>query len=155
MSVKIIDTDKGWKRISKELKSAKKSYVNIGILSDAPAYATDEGPVNLADIATFNEFGTSRIPERPFMRQAFDANLEGIMAFRAGLLNQVYDGRITTEMGLRKLGVFFKGKVQETIAKGEFAPNAPATLKAKAPKTKPLINTGHLRQSIDFEVISK
>lgn len=150
-SVKVTVRDLGWKRILKEIEATKGSHVDVGVLSDAGSYASDDGPVNLADVATFNEFGTTRIPSRPFMAQAFDANLQGLKTFIAERLSDVYQGRNTAAAGLRMIGVWFKGKVQETIAKGEFAENAPSTIAAKG-SDKPLIDTGRLRQSIAFQV---
>lgn len=149
--MKIIDKDLGWGRIKKELALAKRSHVNVGVLSTAGTYASDDGPVNIADVATFNEFGTSAIPSRPFMAQAFDSNLESIKSFVSARFDELFSGKITTETGLKMIGVFFKGKVQETISKGDFAPNAPSTVAAKG-SSHPLIDTGRLRQSINFEV---
>ena len=43
--------------------------------------------------------------------------------------------------------MFVRGLVQETIKEGEFSPNAPSTIKKKG-SDKPLIDTGHMRQSV-------
>lgn len=153
--VKVTVRDLGLKRIQKEIEASKKAHVNVGVLSTAGTYATDEGPVNLADVATFNEFGTHSIPARPFMAQAFDKNVAAIKSFVAKRLDDVHSGKGTALGGLKLIGEFFKGKVQETISNGDFEPNAPATLAAKYPKTRPLIDTGRLRGSINYEVKPK
>lgn len=148
------DIDRGWKQIRKQLGVAEgKPYVKIGVLSDAGAYA--DGGVNLADVATFNEFGTSSIPSRPFMSQTFDTNQQDIKEFIEKQYSGVLSLKQTISDGLKKIGVWYTGKVKEIFTKGEFAPNSPSTLAAKYPSTRPLIDTGRLRQSIDHEVVMK
>ena len=101
----------------------------MGVLSDTGAYP--EGTVNLADVATFNEFGTERIPPRPFMRQSFDKNLDEMKRFVEARYGMVVDGKLTVSQALKEVGVFFKGKVQAIFREGDFAPNAPSTIARK------------------------
>lgn len=152
MSVKFTEKDHGWKRILKELPFLKKSFVKVGILSSAGGYATGGGKsVNLADVATFNEFGTSSIPPRPFMGQGFDNNRAELERFKDASFSQVLEGKSTVEIALQRIGVFFKGKIQQEIASGYFKENSPVTIAMKG-SSKPLIDTGRLRQSIQFEL---
>lgn len=128
-----------------------RSFVKIGVLSNAGSYPANQGSMNLAEVATAHEFGTGKIPERPFMRQAFDTGNKKISDFIKNERDKIYQGASTTDESLHKLGVLHQGQVQETIATGEFAPLAPSTIKRKG-SSKPLIDTGRLRQSINFEV---
>ena len=148
------DIDHGWKRIVREVGAMKGSYVKVGVLSDAGSYATGEGSINLADVATFNEFGTSRIPSRPFMAQSFDKNIPQVNKFIAFKQDAIYARKETTAGALENLGIFYQGKVQQEFSSGDFAPNAPSTVEAKESKT-PLIDTGRLRNSINHEVVMK
>lgn len=153
MSVSIKDIDKGWKKFTREMKVLDRSFVKVGVLSDAGGYAAG-AKVNIASVAAFNEFGTSRIPSRPFMKQAFDENRTEINSFKDRAFGAVIDKKSDTKTALNMIGVFFKGKVQQQIAKGSFAPNKPSTVAQKG-SSKPLIDTGRLRQSINFEVVLK
>lgn len=176
----IRDIDKGMRSIVRELTKAAKPHVKVGILSDAGQYAQqtevkrvklskaeqkEGGPThkykkgrtkgsnaNLADVATWMEFGTHSIPERPFMRQAFDANHDSISSFIRGQYAQVVDGKKSVEMGLKSIGVFFEGVVKRTIVSGKFKALTQRTIKRKG-SSKPLIDTGRLRQSITHEVV--
>lgn len=127
------DIDHGWDRIVKQLDSIKDgAYVAVGVLSDSSTWAAD-APANLADIATFNEFGApqAHIPSRPFMRQSFDKNISAITRFQELMQNDVYLGNKTEAEALDALGVFFKGKVQGIFRSGSFKANAPSTIRQK------------------------
>lgn len=123
------DKDLGWKKIAEELKKIKGSYVKVGVLSDTATYPNSKA--NLADVATFNEFGTEHIPSRPFMRQAFDKNMEEMKKFVEVRYGLVVDGKLDVNRALNEVGVFFKGKVQAIFREGDFAPNAPSTIAKK------------------------
>jgi len=49
------------------------------------------------------------------------------------------------------MGVVVKGIVQQEIVEGDFAPNAPSTVRSKG-SGQPLIDTGHMRQSVNFVI---
>ena len=57
----------------------------------------------------------------------------------------------TAEHALNQLGVITKGMVQEEIGSGDFAPNAPSTVRQKGSE-QPLIDTGTMRQSVNYVV---
>lgn len=153
MSGKVIVKEKKWFTIRGLLKAAEGSYVEVGVLSDTGAYESGGG-VNLADVATFNEYGTSRIPARPFLQTSFDSNASQINAFKQKIHQAMLAGQGNIAKGLEAIGIFFKGVVQKQIAKGGFAANAPSTIKQKG-SSKPLIDTGRLRQSINYKVHMK
>lgn len=174
------DVDKGLKSIVRELSKANRPHVNVGVMSDAGEYAqfdeikktktskeeqaagrgkakfkkgrSHKGGINLADVATFMEFGTRSIPSRPFMKQAFDENYDRIVSFIEAQHKQVLAGTQTVEDGLKKIGVFFEGIVKQQFTKGKFKALKPATIKRKK-SSRPLIDTGRLRQSITNRVV--
>lgn len=150
--VSIEDIDHGFKSIVKEIKSFKNDYVKVGVLSDAGM--SEDGKTGLVDVATFNEFGTSRIPPRPFMGQTFDKNKVEINRKIDEGFNAIVSGKEQAMPLLKKLGVWYKGEIQKIFTDGNFVPNAPSTLKQKSEKGRPLIDTGRLRQSIQFSVES-
>ena len=55
---------------------------------------------------------------------------------------------------MKSIGVFQKGLVQAEIVDGDFEPNAPSTIKKKG-SDKPLIDTGKMRQSVNFVIVKK
>ena len=146
----VIEIDHGWKRIERELKRMDASYVKVGLLSGAGSYAGG-GRANLVDIGTFNEFGTKTIPERPFMRQSFEKNIAAIRKRFDSLVGEIYVGRTDTEGALHEIGERHKGEIQGEIVSGGWTPNAPSTIRKKG-SSKPLIDTGAMRQAINYEV---
>ena len=55
---------------------------------------------------------------------------------------------------LEKIGVFQKGLIQRKIVDGTFEPNAPSTIRKKG-SSRPLIDTGRMRQSVNFIIRRK
>lgn len=102
---------------------------------------------DLLDVAMWNELGTSRSPSRPFLRASVDDNEAEIAAFCKAQIKLLLDGKTTAEAMLKKLAVFQKGLIQRTMVEGDFTPNAPGTIKKKG-SDRPLIDTGHMRQSV-------
>lgn len=158
LSVEMIEKDLGWNKIVEELEKEKDAYVKVGVLSTAGQYE-EGGSVTIADVATFNEYGTKDIPSRPFMKQAFDNNQKEVNGFIDKQYDRVLTGKQSVKDGLGKVGVFFEGKVRKTFSQGEFTPNKPATIRAKTVRgkkgTTPLVDSGRLRQSISSEVVLK
>ena len=113
----------------------------------------DDRGVDMAQIAMFNELGTSTAPARPFLRQTADENLDDIKAFGGEKIQDIAEGGMA-EDALKQLGVYGKGLVQEQIKNGTFEPNAPSTIRRKK-SDKPLIDTGKMRQSVNFVIKKK
>ena len=146
--------------IDETTPEGKRFYQELAKLKDLMSYAgfrqgqaaSDDG-VDMVDIAVFNEVGTSSAPSRPFMRKSVDDNDEKIIAVCQAQWAKLCDGTTTAEKILREIAVFQKGLIQETIAEGDFEPNAPGTIRKKK-SDKPLIDTGRMRQSV-MTVIDK
>lgn len=134
------------KRIFSEIRKVKGGRkVKVGVLSSAGG--------DMASVATWNEFGTSRgIPARPFMAQTFAKKKAEIVDFIDKLRGAVFAGNGTFENALGEIGERYKSFIQKEIASGGFAPNAPSTIAQKG-SSKPLIDTGALRQSINWEIV--
>jgi hypothetical protein len=141
VSAKIKDTDKGYKKLMKEL--AKKKSVTVGV-HDAEG-SKDHGGVTVLDVATWNEFGTDKIPARSFIGAWFDENREVGKSKLLELLQK--DSKKAYEL----FGLWAVGQIQQRIANSIPPPNAPSTVKAKG-SSVPLINTGQLRQNVTFRV---
>ena len=100
-----------------------------------------------------HEFGSrdGRIPERSYLRSTFDARRDDYArGLRAGL-GRVVDGSSDIDTELGRLGLVCTGDVQQTIATLTDPPLAEYTIRKKG-SSKPLIDEGRLKQSIDHEV---
>lgn len=148
-------------RLQNSLSELKKIEVGVGFIAgEANAKKRDKnGKINPTDldivqVAAWNELGTSKIPARPFMQQTLDNNEDVINAFTDALIGRVIDGSETVESAANSLGAKVKGLMQQEIRNGEFAPNAPSTIRKKG-SSHPLIDTGTMRQSVTYVVRKK
>jgi hypothetical protein len=113
------------------------------------------GSANL-DKAIWNEFGTKGggwggpIPERPFMRNAARDNASKYLKISASQVVAILTGKVSLRGFLDKLGIVAKGDIQANI--GSTGPqNSPVTIALKG-SSKPLIDTGEMRQGVQHKV---
>jgi len=141
MSVNIKVSGDGIDPILDKLTSPSVKNVTVGI------HSFEDAEVLL--YASWNEFGTQRIPPRPFLRQTFDKYKDEIAEFGVDMSKQVSFGKITLEQGLQFWGEFLVELIQSEINEGtNFKQNAQSTIKKKGEGLHPLQETGRLQQSI-------
>ena len=151
MSVKIKDSITGdGKKLFDTLKEIKGLEVRVGFQSGK---AMEEDGTDICDIAAWNELGTEHIPSRPFIRNSVDNHSDEINSFLTEKRNDLVNG-VSARQVLNEIGVFQKDLIQAEIDNGSFEPNAEATIKKKG-SSKPLIDTGRMRQSVNYVVQKK
>ena len=151
MGIKVKDTiTADGRKFQQMLKELAELEVRVGFQAGK---ATEEDGTDICDIAAFNELGTEHIPARPFIRDSVDDNESEIKTFLKGMKREIVSGG-TAESVLKKIGVFQKDLIQEKITNGSFAPNAASTI-AKKGSSHPLIDTGRMRQSVDYVIQKK
>lgn len=115
----------------------------------------------VAGVASVQEFGSvaNHIPPRPFFNPAIESNEKKYAKIMAKNFEQVIEGNLTTEQALGRLGEFAKGDIQESIRAVDSPPLSERTIARRAEKhskgkfsTKPLVDTGLMIQSVDYEV---
>lgn len=84
------------------------------------------------------------------MRQSFE-NHESELQAACDAANRLVSSGGSADQALQQIGVVAKGLVQEEIVNGGFAPNAESTIRKKGSE-QPLIDTGTMRQSVNFVV---
>jgi hypothetical protein len=138
------------KRIFGQIEELGKLAVYIGF-QEGVQYPDG---TEVVDVAAWNELGTEYIPERPFLRMSVDDNEDKIATFMKKAAMEVINNGKTAQEVLKEVGAFQKGIVQQEIREGSFEPNSPATIKKKG-SSKPLIDTGLMRQSVNFVIKEK
>ncbi|GBR70996.1 hypothetical protein [Gluconobacter kanchanaburiensis] len=103
-----------------------------------------------AKSSNFETTHTVTIPARPFMRNAIANNRDQWPALLAAALKQA-KGDLDKALDLAAEAIV--GQVQEEIRSLGDPPNAPSTIRAKG-FDKPLIDTGHMLNSVGYEVVS-
>jgi hypothetical protein len=147
--------DKGHNALRAEIaKMAKTSggpHVKVGILETAGTHE-GEGGLTVADVAVFNEFGTPTIPERPFLRDTADAIRPEMNSLADKILDRIMRGKSTIDEGLDIMGLKVQSAIKAAITNWKTPPNAPSTI-AKKGVDNPLVDTGQMRNSIEFQKI--
>jgi len=152
MRIKAKVTRKG--DASKELKKLVGALggirISVGVPEDAAPYP-DGTPT--AMVAAVHEFGSPsrNIPERSFMRSAIEENQDKYIDLAQAGLQRVIDGHMTLHQLGALIGQAAEDDVKSKITDLQDPPLKEATIKAKG-SDNPLIDTGHLRQSIRYEV---
>lgn len=144
----------GWDRMTPEgerffaqIEELKRNQVFVGFQA---GQVVDDRGVDMAQIAMFNELGTSTAPSRPFLRKSVDENEDKINATCGKELEKLKSGA-TAETILKQVGALGVRLVQEKIEDGSFEPNAPSTIRKKH-SDKPLIDSSHMRQSVKYVI---
>ena len=125
--------------------------VDIGF-AQGGAYADGR---SLPMVAAINEFGIG-VPQRPFMRIT-GAMLVNDKAF-PNLFRSLVDPTAASQNKFRlvpwawaQIGLYVQGLMQKSITDLKSPPNAPATIARKG-SDDPLIDTGHMRQSVTWRI---
>jgi len=130
-------------------------HVDIGFMEGATYPATKEGdkPLPVAQVAFWNEFGTATSPPRPFFRRMIAAE-QNHWAKDVTVLSSIHQGN--GKKTLEAIGAKIERELQKSINDFVSPALSPNTRKksAKAGFDKPLIDTGHMLNSITSEVHS-
>lgn len=152
-------------RFQKMLKELAEKQVRVGFQRGAEKkkHGTDKAKgkkksntkknVDICDIAAWNELGTETIPSRPFLRGSVDDNEERINKYVQSKVKNMMHGSSVRET-LEAIGTYQKKLIQKQIREGDFTPNAAATVKKKG-SSRPLIDTGRMRQSVNYVIKKK
>jgi phage gpG-like protein len=141
----------GLKALAQRMKEASRSVlvgVPAGEFEESP-----EGAVPMAMVAAVHEFGCpeKNIPERSFLRGGIRRGAPKFQRLNAANLRAIVLGGKTVAEALGQLGAVAAGEVKREFTAGTFAPNKPATIARKG-SSRPLIDTGSLRQSITWQL---
>lgn len=139
--------EKRLKEIAQKLGSAKS--VRVGFLENA----TYPNGQSVAEVAAYAEYGTSKSPPRPFFSQMI-ARYKGGWGKKVGNLLKLNNYDTARTLGLFGEGV--KGQLQQSIIDFTDPQDSDATKARKNfkyPDSSTLIESGHMLNSADWEVV--
>lgn len=154
--VKITDRDLGWNSIKQEIEKFGKMIIKVGIVEGS-------GEIDGVDIAYYaavneagykDETGKTVIPSRPFIRSWIDSNENQILAVMQSVFRRVLTGQLSAEEAMKLIGEFVQSGIKKNITQGSFEKNADSTIKKKG-SSRPLIDTGTMRNAIRYRVVKK
>lgn len=133
--------------------------VNAGELSVFVGWLRSSGihkggtKMTVAQIAALMEFGSrdGKVPERAALRSMLASNVDEIKKLCGKLCLQIASGKMDKKRALGVLGQFLVDKTRSKIQEGLPPPNAASTVRRKG-SNKPLIDTGQLVGSVEWEI---
>jgi hypothetical protein len=150
VSLVIKDNKKRFTELIDLLAKKKKGYTTVGFHRDKNQ--KEEDGALIVDVALANEFGTQKIPARPFISTYFEENKESLATTAKKLYSDVLLGELDAKVALSFLGQLATTGIQKKIDEIVTPPNSPKTIKAKG-SSKPLIDTGEMRRSVSHEEV--
>lgn len=160
MKNKLTVKDKGMKKLLKSLEQPKPS-ITVGIHErDNAVYERGTGQeATTANVGSFHEYGTVKMPARPWLRPPVLAGKDRYLASIA-LVEQAFQvGKISKAERKVKLSLIAE-KITSDVIKylktAKFAPLAESTIQARRNRDESSIqilqDTGQMVQSIGYEV---
>lgn len=158
--------------ILKRIETLKSMYVKVGVLSSAGG--------EILMIANVHEYGKEievtdkmrgfflykfgvglrkdtkviKIPERSFIRSSFDARQNKVGESGDKLMEMVINGDLEVRSFYEMLGQTASDAIKDYLINNVVAPpDTELTVRNKHGKSNPLVNTGRLVNSIDYEIV--
>lgn len=135
------------------LDKLKGMEVEVGFFEE-DRYGPENHNLPVATVAAYNEFGTTKNPQRPFMTDTFSENTNQLYmakGMKSVFLDAFQTGRAIQRL-LKALGhtgaELMKVTIQQYAAAGG---NSQATISRKG-RDSPLIDTGKMIESVRFHI---
>ncbi len=149
---------KNLEKTYKKLVAESKVECAVGYPVNASGLGTPEAAyddrASVIQVALWNNYGTDKTPARPFMDLAAREMGELYKKGMKTLGPKIARGEARVEKVLDVLGLQAEECVRKAIMDGEWAPNAPETIKRKKSE-RPLVDTGTMRNRVTHVVRAK
>ncbi len=135
------------RNLERRLNSGKEVLVGL----PASAGMHPDAGQSMAAIGAIHEFGSGKIPERSFLRVPLRKGQDELKKVFVRLMPKVVSGELTMMQALESVGAKAASIPQEAIAAGIAPANSPVTIARKG-SSRPLIDTGAMRQAITYVI---
>lgn len=149
------DTSK-WDELLARAYKLDHAFVRVGVLEDKGSVKHSDGDMTLVEIAATHEFGSSdgRIPERSFIRRTFLVRAaKELVDFQVKLAKAIVTNGLDPIKALRLLGAWGVAEIRKTITEEDIPPPLAESTIARKGSSKPLVDTGLLKNSLSYEVV--
>jgi hypothetical protein len=133
-------------------------HAEVGVFGGKPHITSLSGggkrSIVMADLAAIHEYGapSRNIAERSFFRASLKLNRSKYGQYLLSQVKPILLGKTNMAITWQFLGQEAQADVQTYLVNGKFVPLKPRTIKRKG-SSKPLIDTGQLRQSVSYRVV--
>lgn len=138
------------------IKNAEKigGHVEVGWLGSKTHIGGSGGKrtITQADLAAIHIYGTQHIPARDPLTPAIEQNQDKYRGMIENAVVPILNGAMDIGSLWQFIGMKAQADIQQYMVNGKFAPLNPKTIKRKG-SSKPLIDTGQLRQGVTYIVV--
>lgn len=157
IKAKISEGDSWFIRKIEEQAQKFTGKVEVGFFDSKPHITSGKGgkrTITMKDLAAIHEYGApgANIPERSFMRASLQLNKGKYGSYLLAQMKQLLLFKTTPTKIKETLGMQAKADIQSYMVNGKFTPLKQATIRRKK-SSKPLIDTGQLRQSVTYRIV--
>lgn len=141
--------------VARLLRTLGENQVLVGVPQSTAG--RQDGGINNPSLAYLHDRGSpaNNIPARPFLEPGVEAAAEGIAQVLARAASSALAGQQNAALrGLNQAGLIAQASIQRKIVDGPFVPLKPETVRRKG-SSRPLIDTGQLRQAVTYVVRPK
>lgn len=152
--IKVTIEDTALRALFKDLDGLARTSTTIGYHETTPV---PDSTLDVPTLALIQEFGTDKIPARPFMRSGIKAAIPRIEFVAAVQVGAVAYGETSPVRALVAIGDAASARVLEQLetTRAWAEPNAPFTIKMKQGDTPLYAKHGQLRKELKFAVLDK
>ena len=155
---KLLQKNSNWQtELLERIRKAEKQVAAVGFPRGKAGLGNPhyENGASILQVAIWNNFGTSKIPSRPFMKMATKQIQAVSSPIIQAVIAKINAGKTDGKKELEILAIQAQGIIQTTITDGGFAPNAPSTIAAKKGSEQPLIDSGDMRKAVTYVIRDK
>lgn len=140
------------------IRNAEKigGHVEVGWLGNKTHIGGGGGKrtITQADLAAIHVYGapSRNIPARDPLTPAIEQNQDKYRTMIENSVLPILEGNMGVGMMWQLIGMAAQTDIQDYMVNGKFAPLKPKTIKRKG-SSKPLIDTGQLRQGVTYIVV--
>jgi len=138
-------------KIKATLERAPKEFEGLVAQIGLPSGINYEDGISVAQVAAWNEFGTSKTPARPFIMPTVAEKKDEWTKIIAHSIPRVVRGEVSAFDVLDITGRAASADIQTTISKVDSPKLAESTIRAKG-SSKPLVDTGLMLASVQSAV---
>lgn len=141
--------DMGLEKILQHVHFLDETNARVGIVGAAGDKRSGDGRMTVGEVALINEFGTKSIPARSFMRSALRTEKAHELAYFLAETALTFGN---VDQALHAAGEGLAEVMRAKITSATLRQNKASTI-AKKGFNSPLLDTGVLLRSIDYELV--
>lgn len=150
--VSLSGNDSLWKQMKKQALKPDQEVLRLGFWPE-DRYGSENDNLPVAQVAQWNEEGSTTNPPRPFMRVGVGTPLRrGIYnSYFTDSIKRIVEGKSSFRQEYTILGKVLVEDMKEVIEKWDSPPNSPRTVEEKG-FNDPLVWTGTMHDSVKAKV---